>query len=237
MKVEFSYGDKCFELEAYKTYQEKDALIYALGDQSEDTLDKILKIFNFPANEIKHLTLDEKLAILYKYREISVGESVETDFECTNCHSISTSDVTLDIIETPEYDDYKKYFNDAYKVLTDKNFEDFLNKNVNIDDMDIDEYELLKIKIYNNICTFNFKREMNCIKCRSKNIINLRNIDFCLRCLSEDDISSFFKTYNNMVYYGHYSKLDIDSMYPYERKILNGLLIEMFKDNKNNKMM
>ena len=103
MKVEFSYGDKCFELEAYKTYQEKDALIYALGDQSEDTLDKILKIFNFPANEIKHLTLDEKLAILYKYREISVGESVETDFECTNCHSISTSDVTLDIIETPEW--------------------------------------------------------------------------------------------------------------------------------------
>ena len=39
-----------------------------------------------------------------------------------------------------------------------------------------------------------------------------------------------------MIYYGHYSKLDIDSMYPYERKILNGLLVEMFKDkNDNNK--
>lgn len=236
MKIDFAYGNKCFELEAYKSYQEKDAMICSLGTPTEETLDRVLKIFNFPKNEIKFLSLDEKLAILYKYRAISVGESVETDFECTNCHSISTTDLSLNIIEEPKYDEYKKYFNDAYKELTDENFEDFLNKNINIDDLDIDEYESLKLKIYNNICKFNFKRETNCIKCKHKNIINLRNIDFCLKCLSEDNISTFFKTYNDMVYYGHYSKLDIDSMYPYERKILNGLLVEMFKDkNDNNK--
>ena len=76
MKVDFAYGNKCFELEAYKTYQETDALICSLGNSTEETLDKILKIFNFPSNEIKYLTLDEKLAIFYKYRSISVGESV-----------------------------------------------------------------------------------------------------------------------------------------------------------------
>ena len=42
--------------------------------------------------------------------------------------------------------------------------------------------------------------------------------------MSEDSAASMYQTYNDFVFHGKYSKLDIDSMYPFERTILISLL-------------
>jgi hypothetical protein len=47
---------------------------------------------------------------------------------------------------------------------------------------------------------------------------------YVIDCLSEDSLVSFYKSITNLVYFGHFSKLDIDSMFPFERSIYNGLV-------------
>lgn len=224
MIVDFKYGDRCWELETYRTYQEKEAIICSMGEVNEESLDKILCIFKFPKKEIKNLSLDEKLAILYKYREISIGEKLDLTYTCKKCGRVEPFTIDATIVEEPIGNEYKKYFKDQYRNVNDENFESFLDPSVNVDDLDLDFYQVLKNEVKNNVCSFNFIKTINCPVCKTENFINLRNISFCVKSLTEDSVSNFFQTYNDLVYYGHYSKLDIDSMYPYERKILKDLL-------------
>ena len=46
------------------------------------------------------------------------------------------------------------------------------------------------------------------------------NTNFIIKAMSTESLGSMYNTYTNLTYFGHYTKLDIDSMYPFERTFL-----------------
>jgi len=48
--------------------------------------------------------------------------------------------------------------------------------------------------------------------------------------MSEDSLTSIYQTYNEMIFHSHYTKQDIDSLYPFERIILFSLLNKTKED-------
>ena len=51
--------------------------------------------------------------------------------------------------------------------------------------------------------------------------------------MSEDSLMTLYKSYNHLVFFGHYSKQDIDDMLPFERVIFIGLLNKTKEDLSN----
>jgi hypothetical protein len=48
--------------------------------------------------------------------------------------------------------------------------------------------------------------------------------------MSEDSLMSIYQTYNDLTFFGKYTKQDIDTLYPFERTILISLLNKTRED-------
>ena len=206
MKVSFKYLNKEFNLEPYTSKQEKDLILLPDFAEKEELLDKALEVLNFNP---KGLSENEKKVILYKFREISVGDKVTTKFTCPHCGHTQEQEISISNLITETIKKSKYNIFDYFK---------------NIDDLDWCKFEELKDNLKDYIVSFNFKRKCNCIKCKEENTIDISDNDFIIHSLSELSYSGIMTTYTNLVYYGHYSKLDVDSMYPFESFILERML-------------
>jgi len=228
----YEYADKKFSIRPYCTSQEKDLLL--LGTIDECNLDSALLICGLSNEVVITLTDEEKLAFLYKFREISVGAEVDVKFKCRYCNSRNENSINIENIIIPPTLELTDDLNikDCFKELTDANITDFLTVE-NIDELDIDEYELLTSIVGNHITTFDFKKPCSCQKCTKINLIELNSVDFVLSIMSEDSLISLYQTYNDMIYFGKYSKQDVDTLYPFERTILLGLLNKTLEDISN----
>ena len=215
MKVSLKYLNKKFELEPYTSRQEKDLILLPDFAEKEELLDKALELLNF---NYKGLTENEKKIILFKFREISVGDKVNIKFTCPFCGQTQEQEVSISNLIT-EPTKKSKYIKSP--LINSNNIFDYFK---NIDDLDWCKFETLKDNLKDYVCTFNFKRKCNCIKCKKENTVDISDNEFIIRSLSELSYSGIMTTYTNLVYYGHYSKLDIDSMYPFERFILERML-------------
>ena len=224
MKIPFNIGNTKFFLDQYKTHQEKDILIMLSFDIID--FDSIFKILNFKSNY--ELSDDEKKLILYKFREISVGDEVNIKFVC-ECGQVNENVLELNnfIQEAKRNDSDIKKLN---KKITDDNLQDFLVNDINTDELDIDEFEELKERIKQNQIHINFNKTSKCLKCNKLKLFDLSDTKYIMEIMSDDTLMTLYKTYNYLIFFGKYSKTDIDNMLPFERSIFAGLVNQTRED-------
>lgn len=217
-------------IEPYNTEKEKDLLI--MSSFEIYNLDEILRVLGIKKKIRESLSENEKKVLLYKFREISVGDEINVKFKCKDCrYPNEVGLLCTDLIEKPEYIDPNIKMID--KELTDDNISDFVNMSIeDIDNLDLDEYEKLMQRIKNNQVTFNFVKQSKCLKCGTSNSFYIGDIKYIIESLSEDTLMSIYRTYNDMCMFGNYNKKDIDSLYPFERTILIGLINKTREDMK-----
>jgi len=235
------YGFKEIEVSQYTTKQEKAILVMLMQDVEHvnfDILDEALLIIGYDKETIANFTRYEKRIILLKCRELSLGDDISFNFTCNKCHAVNNTLAKVDDFFTNKINvDHKpkKYPNfsivEQYNDLTDKSIdiEDYLRIHDGskvstdiIDNMDAIEFE----DIYDEIETKTIKFKSNIIgycQCGNHVPINLSD-NFIVENMSEDTIQSIYKTYSDLIYFGKYSKQDIDTLIPFERTIFVGML-------------
>lgn len=219
IKILYEYSGKKFELVPYNTNKEKEILLLSMI--TTPTLEGALQICEVPTDIIESLSEYEKVAMLYKFRTVSVGDDLNLKFTCKHCKTSSDNTVNISgLIEDSKITN--PLIVDKFKRVTEDNFQDFVT--IDVDDLELDEYEKLLEETKATVTKFNFKRPIICQKCGKENSVGIGNPEFVIDNLSEDTIMSLYQTYNDLTYFGKYTKHDIDSLYPFERTILISLL-------------
>lgn len=234
MKIKYSLGDRKIQLKAYKTEAERELLLLSMSedDITTDELDQALEILEFPLSYSEyHKFSDElKVAILYRYREISISDTIAIKFTCPHCGQVLDNTINIsNIIKPPKktapyVKDPLRFVNpdDAVNIVTD------------------DELEFSKLKeigenINDYVTTFDFSRGSKCLVCGKPVNVNLFNPKFCLENMSEKSLAGLYKMINQMTHFSHYTYNDIINMYPFERDILMGLLEDTVKKENGKK--
>lgn len=249
------YGDKSFRITPYNSAQEREAIVGITINEdeiNEDSLFEFLCHFknciDLNETEFNNLTKNEIMYILWMLRGISVGEDVNVDSKCPSCGTVSNYDVNVssDILlvknsghsNTIKIKNLIFIFKDNYSgIITDDTLASFLSINSSeedisnvIDNLDLEDYEFLFSEVEKRIQKFNFTNTIKCDSCKEDVIFRLSKPSFILTSLSEDSLISFYKTLSFLVFYGKYTKADIDSMFPFERNILTGMLETNLKE-------
>ena len=213
----------------YDTEKEKDLLTMSSFEIYD--IDEILRVLGLEYSELEKLSENEKKVLLYKFREISVGDEINVKFKCTSCKAPNETSISCtDLVQTNHLDPDIKILDEE---VTDDNISEFLYiEQDEIDNLDLDEYEKLLDRIKRNQVKYNFVKKCSCLKCKSENSFYIGDIKYIIESLSEDTLMSMYRTYNDMCMFGNYNKRDIDSLYPFERTILIGLINKTREDMK-----
>ncbi len=198
------------KLEKFTTKQEIEGL---LVEDDESIINILSKL-----SDIEPINEDEAKIFLLKLREISVDDKMESLLSCSHCGTVNQ--FQFDINEFINYDTF--YFNDvlipqgifkaASDILSDKD----------LDKMTFKEYEKLDEIIKEQNESFLQNSSRTCRKCK-KDIM----IDIDIRTIfSKNNVSSLYKEYATLMTVSNNGKLDIDSMYPFERTLFLNLLTE-----------
>lgn len=228
MYIPFEIGDKKFLLKPYTTKQEKEILLLSSFDVNDPM--RVIDLLDIKTDvNINELSQDELKVLLYQFRTISLGDEIDVKFECPNCGQVNESSIEgcNFIMPSIRNDD------DVIKLpieLTDENLHEFLLSDIDVDELDIEEFEELKERVKMNQIRFDFVKHCKCIKCKSEKSYDLSDIKYIIEVMSDDTLMTLYKTYNYMVFFGHYTKEDIDSMLPFERSIFVGLLQKIKED-------
>jgi len=225
LQVKYAYSGKSFLLTPYKTHQEKDLLLF---DAVGGDVDRALEVCGMDVNDYD-LSMDEKIAMLLKFREISVGADVNVEFKCSFCNATNQNEINIENIVMGATKTADTRIKDCFKEITDENVSDFIG--IETSDMDLDEYEDLITHIRESVTKFNFSRKSSCQKCSKDNYIDVKSFKFVISIMSEDSLMSLYQTYNDLIFHGNYSKQDIDTMYPFERVIFVNLLNKSQEDS------
>lgn len=224
MQTIFEYKGKKFIIEPYRTEQEKELLLIPVyADKiTDEELAQCLEICGLKLSygEIRDLSTEEKMMFLYKYREVSISDTLRMRFTCPNCKTNIDCEVKI-----------PKIFNEAKIKFIDN------NKNITKNDIKFmvpDDLDFRKLKeIENNyndyVNTYNFTAEAFCVNCKHKVIINIGKPDICIDNMSEKSINGLYSEINDLCFYSHYTYSDVMHMYPFERDILKGLLEKTLK--------
>lgn len=224
MKIEFNALSQKIYIEPYRTYQEKDLLLVpSYTDVNDDkVLDVALDILKISKDTLNKLSIDEKKALIYKFREISVGENFEIKYQCKHCKMPNSSEVSIaNIIKKP----IKKsdYVIDLHRLPI--NEQDLKHNFIkNIDKLDYEEYENILLNIKDYLTYYDFTVKVKCLSCKKENVLSIYNNQFILDMISDDSITSLYKNYHALIFYGKWGKNDIDNLYPFERQIFVELL-------------
>jgi hypothetical protein len=224
MIIEYSIGSNTFKIEPYRTYQEKDILLSSSFGITD--LDEILKIVNFKFPDIE-ITDDEKKVLLYKHREISLGDEIDIKFKCDECGQVNDGVLLANnFVSSGIRDD--EHIKKINKNFSEKNMQEYVD--VDIDELDIEEYENLKQMIIDNQIKIDLSKSCKCLKCGSEKSFNIGESEYIIEIMSDDNLMSLYKSYNHLTFFGNYTKQDIDSMFPFERNIFIGLLNKTKED-------
>ena len=229
MKIPFKDFGYTIKIEPYTVAQEKELLFLDTyyPEYNDDILDAALDILKVDSKIYSKLSHDEKVILLYKYREVSVDEKFAIHCVCSSCGMPIETEISIsNIVNKAEL---KSDFVRDLKRLPE-NEEDF-QKNflTKYEDLDIDTYE----NIYENISKYqttnNFIRKFKCLSCSHESYINLNSNKMVISSLSESSIESIYNFYENLIFTGKWSKRDIDSLLPFERVIFSSLYNESVK--------
>lgn len=229
MKIPFKDFGYTIKIEPYTVAQEKELLFLDTyyPEYDDDILDAALDILKLDSKIYSKLSHDEKVILLYKYREVSVDEKFAIQCVCPSCKMPIETEVSVtNIVKRAEL---KSEFVRDLKRLPE-NEEDFQNNFlINYEDLDIDTYE----NIYENISKYqtvnDFIRKFKCLSCAHESYIDLNSNKMVISSLSESSIESIYNFYENLIFTGKWSKQDIDSLLPFERVIFSSLYNESVK--------
>lgn len=218
-------NDKKIMIEPYNTEREKDILIMSSFEIYD--IDEILRVLGVSDENISILTENEKKVLLYKFREISVGDEILIKFKCSECGQFQDGVIKISDLIISGSNKYKQ----LDEEVTDSNIHLFVDlSEEEINNLDIDEYEQLIEDIKASQVKYDFIKKCNCIKCQTPNSFFIEDTKYIIESLSEDTLMSMYRTYNDMCMFGNYNKKDIDSLYPFERTILIGLINKTKED-------
>lgn len=210
----------------YTSVQEKEVLL-ACSDGTEEDLDLALRIFNISEDDIQYCTTDEKKALIYRLREVSVGEELPLRYTCDHCDAVNEARISLkDIILPPSKEHPLIIDKGIFNVDAESCFKDGYS------DLDYDVYLKLKNNINDYITKFSFRVPIKCSACGAESILDISSTKFVLSNVSEETLVSMYKSYTSLIYNGRFSKQDIDSMYPFERTIYISQLTELIKEKR-----
>ena len=229
MKYRYSYADREFIISPYNTTVERNMLLAASYDNVE--LDDLMLIVrDFIDGDIKNLNEDEKKLLLYKLRTISVGEEIAMRFKCS-CEHVNEYHVPIPVIESKEVNMFYEPMSLELKNMVGTFEEIDKHVSVNLDDCDLDELGDLEEFILDNMIHTDLKIKSACEKCGSSHLVDFGDIDFLKNAMSEDTLTGIYQEINDLVYYSHYNKQDVDNMLPFERLILFELLKSTIKES------
>lgn len=229
MKIPFKDFGYTIKIEPYTVAQEKELLFLDTyyPEYDDDILDAALDILKLDSKIYSKLSHDEKVILLYKYREVSVDEKFAIHCVCSSCGMPIETEVSVsNIVNRAELK--SEFVRDLKRLPEDE--EDF-QKNflTKYEDLDIDIYE----NIYENISKYqtvnNFIRKFKCLSCSHESYIDLNSNKMVISSLSEASIESIYNFYENLIFTGKWSKKDIDSLLPFERVIFSSLYNESVK--------
>ena len=206
MKIPFKDFGYTIKIEPYTVAQEKELLFLDTyyPEYNDDILDAALDILKVDSKLYSKLSHDEKVILLYKYREVSVDEKFAIQCVCPSCKMPIETEINItNIVKRAEL---KSDFVRDLKRLPE-NEEDFQNNFlINYEDLDIDTYE----NIYENISKYqttnNFIRKFKCLSCSHESYINLNSNKMVISSLSESSIESIYNFYENLIFTGKWSK-------------------------------
>lgn len=229
MKIPFKDFGYTIKIEPYTVAQEKELLFLDTyyPEYNDDILDAALDILKVDSKLYSKLSHDEKVILLYKYREVSVDEKFAIQCVCPSCGMPIETEVSItNIVNKAELK--SDFVRDLKRLPKDE--KDFQNNFlINYEDLDIDTYE----NIYENISKYqttnNFIRKFKCLSCSHELYINLNSNKMVISSLSESSIESIYNFYENLIFTGKWSKKDIDSLLPFERVIFSSLYNESVK--------
>jgi len=259
--VEYGTGVKRkFTLRPYTCKQEREIVIaFTINEENltEENLISTLESLNDCFKEdlrIEELNIDEVKFLLLSLRSLAIGEECNIKNQCPHCKQAfdSTIDIGGMLINSTSKEssiklgdflfNFKETFNDNEMIdyISDIIHEEksIINRediNIIIENLSFEDYDKLEEFIKSSRTKFNFKYTGKCPYCNEPIIFNFGTTEFILRSMSEDSFVSFYKTISDIVYFGKYSKLDVDSMFPFERNILSGMLQKTIEELKNAK--
>ena len=225
MRVPLKIGDKEFIVRPYRTHQEKDILLSSSFDVCD--FNSIGEILGF---ETEHeLSANEQRVILFKHREVSLGDEIDVKFTCPECGQGNDGVLgASEFVVPPERND--PGIRKIETPVTDENLQEFVPGREDVLDLDVQEFEALKDRVRRNQVQFNFTKTALCLKCRAPKTFDLSSLKYIIDVMSDDTLMTLYKSYNYLIFFGHYTKDGIDGMYPFERSIFIGLLSKTKKD-------
>lgn len=205
------------QLKRFNSSQERDALL--IDDDESDI--EILKCLT----DIKPINNLEASAFLLKLREISVGDELELMVTCPHCKIMNDPRIDLSTIFALD----NPYFLEDGTQIPVGLFEDIseIINTLEADKLSMKEYnELERILEEQNNKIFLESAIKYCRKCQGRITIDIEPRSI----LSKSSLSSLYQEYVNISLFSNNGKLDIDSMYPFEREIFASLIADKMKE-------
>ncbi len=197
--------------------QERNALMVDDGKSDSEVLEKLTNLT--PINDL------EAEAFLIKIRETSVQDQIEYIITCDMCNTMNSIKIeTSDCIDlSPSY-----YNDQQFPVGLFTSLDSIINNGV-LDEISIRDYQKLE----------------DIMTTQNEQIVKKLHTKYCRKCKNEIEIfidpraiftkstlSSIYSDYVNISMYSNNGKLDIDSLYPFEREIYNSMISDKLKEGE-----
>lgn len=234
MKSYLHLNGKTHKIESYKTRDELEYLEYLFVRNDLSYEDSILFLDTFLTNNgienVEELSEIEKIILLLKIREISIGDELKIKFKCSHCANAMESTININNIIKLSENNSK----DIHGIFDEQNI-----NNLKIDDivdseyleeLDIDEYDNIQNNISKYIDTYNFTQACKCSYCSKDNIFNLDDKKLLFSFLSDESFISLSKLLYVLVTQGKLTREDALNMTPLQRMFEYGLIEEARKE-------
>lgn len=209
----------------------------AIQEDEDIAFTHICKLYGVPEN----LPEDLKLACLLKVREISNGGDCHLKYKCPKCNRVTESVIMLeDMLDFSLFDKIERFRDAKLKSLGDlKSLElekikmsevfDYFEQRPDLKNME--DVKDLTLSLKARFPKFKHTLTSRCILCDFENLVNVDR-QFVVKSLSTHSIAAMYQVYHKLVING-FTKLDVDSMLPFEREIQSGLIDQAVQNLKN----
>lgn len=234
MKNYIYLNGKKYKIESYKTRDELEYLEYLFihSDISEEDANLFLDEFLIKngIENISELSEIEKIILMLKIREISIGDELKVKYKCSHCCNASEASININnMVKLSEshLDGVNGLFEEQYKDIIQ--VEDIAKEDY-LDELDMDVYEDIKNNIFKYIDTYNFFQTCKCEYCGKENVFNMGDKPLLFSLLSDESFTSLSKLMHILVSQGKLTREDVLNMTPLQRLFEHGLIEETRKE-------
>lgn len=208
----------------------------AIQEDEDIAFEHICKLYGVPEN----LSEDLKLACLLKVREISNGGDCHLKYKCPRCKRVTESVIMLeDMLDFSLFDKIERFKDAKLRDLGELNLQDpesikmsdvfdYFEQRPNLKNME--DVKDLALSLKARFPKFKHTMTSRCILCDFENLVNVDR-QFVIKSLSTHSIAAMYQVYHKLVING-FTKLDVDSMLPFEREIQSGLIDQAVQNLK-----